>query len=128
MAEPTGHTIAGIRVSVLAESGALLRHERDAVDAMSEAYGGEYDWLAIPVARFAPECFELKTRVLGEMLQKFVNYGLRIAIVGDVSEYAAASDSFRDFVRETNRGRQIWFAASLAELADRLAAASRMPR
>lgn len=128
MSGPTTHVLGGTRVSVLAESGAPLRRERDALDAMGEAYGAETEWLAIPVARFAPECFELKTRVLGEMLQKFVNYGLRIAIVGDVSEHAAASDSFRDFVREANKGRQIWFAASLAELADRLAAASSRPR
>ncbi|MBM4382747.1 MAG: DUF4180 domain-containing protein [Deltaproteobacteria bacterium] len=106
---------------VLSESGPLLRAERDALDAMGEAYGSEYDWLAIPVARFAPECFELKTRVLGEMLQKFVNYGVRVAIVGDVGAYVAGSDSFRDFVRETNRGRQLWFAATLEDLAERLA-------
>jgi hypothetical protein len=51
-----------------------------------------------------------------------VSYGHRVAIVGDVSAYSASSAAFRDFVRETNRGRQIWFVASLEELAARLAA------
>ena len=33
----------------------------------------------------------LRTGVAGEMLQKFINYGVKLAILGDVSDYAAAS-------------------------------------
>jgi hypothetical protein len=116
--------VSAPRIFALSAEAAPLRQERDALDAIGEAYGVECDWLAIPVARFAPECFDLKTRALGEILQKFVNYGLRVAIVGDVSAYVARSDAFRDFVREANRGRQLCFAASVEALRERLAAAS----
>jgi hypothetical protein len=113
--------LSGVRVYLLAESGSVLRGERDALEVVGETVGVVCEWIAIPVGRFAAECFALKTRVLGEMAQKFVNYGLRVAVVGDVSAQAAASDAFRDFVRETNRGRQLWFVASLAELGERFA-------
>jgi hypothetical protein len=114
--------LGGTRVFALAAEGERLRSERDALGAIGEAYGESPAWLAIPAPRFAPECFDLKTRGLGEILQKFVNYGHRVAIVGDVSVHLAASAAFRDFVREANRGRQIWFVASLQELTARLAA------
>lgn len=34
------------------------------------------------------EFFALSTRLAGEILQKFVNYGIRLAVYGDFSEYA----------------------------------------
>jgi hypothetical protein len=39
-----------------------------------------------------------------------------LAIVGDVSAYIAKSDAFRDFVTETNRGKQLLFIPTLNEL------------
>jgi Domain of unknown function (DUF4180) len=52
-----------------------------------------------------------------------VQYGLRLAIIADVSRYVEESVSFRDFVRESNRGDDIWFLANADELQDRLARA-----
>jgi hypothetical protein len=59
--------------------------------------------------------------VAGEVVQKFVNYRLRLAIVGDLTTHLAVSAALRDFVRESNRGRQLWFVADDAELDARLA-------
>ena len=56
------------------------------------------------------------------MIQKFVNYGIRAVFVGDVAAPVAASDALRDFIRESNRGRHVWFVADLAELEAKLAA------
>ena len=74
----------------------------------------------MPVSRIAPEFFALRTGVAGAVVQKFVNYRLRLVVVGDVSEHVAASTALRDFVRESNRGGQPWFVADEAELAARL--------
>jgi len=74
----------------------------------------------IPVERLEDEFFRLRTRVAGEIVQKFVNYGLRLAIAGDISRYVKESDALRDFVYEANRGRHVWFVAGLAELDERL--------
>ena len=54
--------------------------------------------------------FDLKTRVAGEILQKLVNYGIRLAIVGDFSIYR--SKSFQDFMYESNKGNHVFFVGS----------------
>ena len=45
--------------------------------------------------------------VAGEVLQKFVNYKMRLAIVGDFSHYT--SKPLRDFICESNKGSQVGF-------------------
>lgn len=54
-----------------------------------------------------PEFFDLKTRIAGEVLQKFVNYNTAVAIVGDYSGYS--SKSLKDFIYESNKGRSVFF-------------------
>jgi len=54
--------------------------------------------------------FILSTGLAGEILQKFVNYGARIAIYGDYSRYT--SKPLRDFMRESNEGRDVFFAST----------------
>ena len=63
--------------------------------------------------------FDLSTGVAGEILQKFVNYRVKLAIVGDFS--VDTSKSLRDYIRECNRGRDICFVPSRQEALDRLA-------
>ena len=92
-------------------------------DALGLIYGdgvGDAEWIAVPAARLDPAFFTLSSGVAGEFVQKFANYGLRLAIVGDISEPLAQSGSLRDFVRESNRGRHVWFVADADELAQRL--------
>ena len=64
--------------------------------------------------------FDLRSGVAGEIAQKFVNYRLKLAIVGDLIDHLARSEALRAFVRESNRGRQLWFVETPAELAERL--------
>ena len=45
----------------------------------------------------------------------------RVAILGDIGEAVARSAALRDFVRESNRGRHVWFVADRMELERRLA-------
>ena len=96
----------------------------EAVDLIGEALGGEIAWVALPAARLGEDFFNLRTGVAGEVIQKFVTYRLRLAIVGDISAHLARSDALRDFVRESNRGAHVWFVESLAELEARLGPAS----
>lgn len=51
--------------------------------------------------------FSLRTRLAGEILQKFINYHMKFAIVGDFSGYT--SKSLADFIWESNRGKDIFF-------------------
>ncbi len=57
--------------------------------------------------------FDLKSGIAGEILQKFSNYLVRLAIVGDFSKYA--NKSLKDFIFESNKGGQINFVDSQLE-------------
>ena len=113
--------IDGVAVLRCAAGGPLLDGEQAALDLVGEALG-RAELLVVPVARVAPAFFALASGVAGAVVQKFVNYRLRLAIVGDVDEYVAGSTALRDFVRECNRGTQTWFVADETELAARLRA------
>ena len=76
--------------------------------------------VALPVSRVGADFFRLSSRLAGEVAQKFVNYQLHLAIIGDVGAHVAASTAFRDFVYEANRGRDIWFVPDLDALVRKL--------
>jgi len=125
MSAPPSHTIAelgGVAVLLALGEGALLDGDRAASDLIGDALGGGARAVGIAVERLPPAFLNLRTRLAGEMIQKFVNYGLKVAFVGDISEAVAGSDALRDFVRESNRGRHVWFVADTDELARKLAA------
>jgi hypothetical protein len=60
-----------------------------------------------------PDFFVLSTRLAGEILQKCVNYQVRLAIVGDYSGYT--SKPLKDFIYESNRGRHCCFVSTEEE-------------
>ena len=62
---------------------------------------------------FAPEFFDLKTGLAGEILQKFSNYNCELAIIGDFSKYP--SKALQDFIWESNKNGQINFVGSMEE-------------
>jgi hypothetical protein len=109
--------IGGIRVAELDPGGPKLDSEQAALDAIGEAYGQDFDILAIPKARLTPDFLVLRTGLLGAVTQKFTNYQVRAAFVGDFSAEIAASNALRDFVRETNKGGRILFASDLDDVA-----------
>ncbi|GAA3393040.1 DUF4180 domain-containing protein [Cryptosporangium minutisporangium] len=113
--------VHGLRVLVVDAAGPVLRDEHAVMDLIGDAFAGRADWVAVPVERLGPEFFRLRSGVAGAVAQKFANYRVGLAVVGDVAEYVAASDALRDFVRECDRGRQLWFVPDVAALEARLA-------
>ena len=75
-----------------------------------------FDAGALPAA-----FFDLRTGLAGELVQKLVDYRVRMAAV--VPDLAGCPERFREFAREANRGRQFRFFATregaLAWLRDR---------
>jgi hypothetical protein len=115
--------VYGVRILRLAGEGPLIANERDAADIMGGVFSQRAHMVAIPVGRLVSDFFVLRTRIAGEVIQKFVTYDIRVAILGDISGPLAASSALRDFVTESNRGKQVWFLADIDELHRRLAAA-----
>lgn len=114
--------LGGLRVAVCDADGPVLACEADINDFIGEAWGLEAEWLALPVSRLSPDFFVLKTGLAGATSQKFVNYRIGLAIIGDVTAAITASDALRDYVREANAGRAIWFTPDRAGLQARLEA------
>lgn len=115
-------TVNGQRVLLWEQEGVPLASSRDASDLVGEAFSAEAKVVVIPVERLSPDFFKLSSGLAGEVLQKFVNYGLKVAILGDITAAVAASSPLRDFVRESNRGRSVWFVEDRADLDARVAA------
>ncbi|MGG1948193.1 DUF4180 domain-containing protein [Trinickia sp. NRRL B-1857] len=111
------------RIVHITGSNARIETRQDALDAVFSHGHTDLAGIAIDQACLHPDFFELKTGVAGEILQMFVNYRTAVAIVGVFSHYE--SDSLRDFIVESNRGRHVFFAADIDDAIARLTAANR---
>lgn len=107
-------------VLVCASEGTPLGSERDATQLIGEALSQGATRIAIPVERLDASFFQLRTRVLGEFVQKFVNYQIGLVVVGDIAGYIEQSAALRDFVYEANRGQHVWFVPNLDDLRQKL--------
>ena len=114
--------IGTARVLKCAASGPLLAAPGDANDFLGDAWAHEATVVAIPVERLGPDFLDLSTRIAGDVFQKFVNYHMRLAIVGDICARLEASKALTDFVRETNKGTSIWFVPDFETLRTKLEA------
>jgi hypothetical protein len=117
------YEVGGTRIYECAGEGPLFKSDRDAVDLISASASANAAWTVVPAVRFDPEFFALRTCLAGEFLQRFVTYDKRIAIMGELPAELRESRALTDFIRECNRGKQIWFVKSREELLDRLAPA-----
>jgi hypothetical protein len=114
--------IAATRVYVCAADGPGLAEDRSLSDLIGELFGSGARIVAVPLGRLGPDFLRLSTGVAGHVLQKLVNYRFQIAVIGDVSAAVAVSGPLGDFIRESNRGRTVWFVDDLAALEAKLAA------
>lgn len=110
----------GVTVQVLDRAGPLLGDEAGALEVIGNTYGTEVDVVAVPVERLDPAFAQLSSGVAGAVVQKFVNYRLRLVVVGALD---GTSGPVEDWVREANKGRELWFVADLDELERRLSGA-----
>ncbi len=99
-----------VRVALI-DRWARIRTPQNILDAMATAGYLGCRSMAVYAESLTEGFFDLKTGVAGELLQKFSNYRMRVAIIGDFSKYE--SGSLRDFIRESNKGKTVRFVDSL---------------
>jgi hypothetical protein len=117
------YELYGVRVLEIAVNGPPLDAGAALNDLIADALGRDAGLVVVPMGRLRNDFFKLSSGMAGEMLQKFVTYGRRVAIVGDIARRVETNAALRDFVRESNRGEHVWFVSTQAELEDRLARA-----
>jgi hypothetical protein len=99
--------------------GLIVTDTQSALDLMATVkYETGCDRIAIHKSAIAEDFFVLSTGIAGEILQKFVNYRVKLAIIGDFSRYT--SKPLKDFIYESNNGSHIFFAGSEDEAIARL--------
>ncbi|MFI1885087.1 DUF4180 domain-containing protein [Streptomyces jumonjinensis] len=116
----TVQQIHDVPVLICPAEGEIIGCANDVLDLIGDAMYQDARWVVIPAGRFDEGFFRLRTRIAGEIIQKFVNYRVGIAVIGDISRHTEDSSALRDFVRECNRGRQTWFLADTEEFHERL--------
>ncbi len=102
----------GIKAAVLTEKE-KWQTVSDALDDMAAASYDGCVGVIVPKECLTDDFFDLRTGLAGEILQKYTNYKMKIAVTGDFSGYT--SKSLRDFIYESNKGRQVFFKASLED-------------
>lgn len=106
------------KVAIIESSDVLINNVQDALDLMatiSHMYG--CNKMVVSKTSITESFFDLKTGVAGEILQKYTNYNMKIAIVGNFEMYN--SKSLKDFIFESNKGSQVFFLPEAAAI-DRL--------
>lgn len=102
-----------IKIAILDSKNTLIFDVQDALDMMANASYSGADSVILFSSNLNPDFFDLKTKLAGEILQKFSNYAMRLAIVGDFS--AIESKSLQDFIYESNKNGRVLFVSSVDE-------------
>lgn len=107
----------GVLCAVVVDTEKVISDAQSALDLlMSAKYDAGTKNIVIDKALIADDFFILSTGLAGEVLQKYVNYGAHIAIYGDYSRYT--SKPLKDFMFESNKGRDVFFVSSEEEAVD----------
>ena len=112
------HQINDQQIAEVVSETTVVATTEDGLDLLGNLYFQGFDKVILHEKNITPDFFDLKTGIAGEILQKFSNYRVRLAIVGDFSAYPG--QSIRDFIFESNKRKHINFVGSIAEAVERL--------
>lgn len=99
----------------------LIKDVESALDLMATVrYETDCDNMIINKSAISENFFDLSTKLAGDILQKYINYKMKIAIIGDFSVYT--SKSLRDFIYECNNGKDIFFLPDENQAIEKLSA------
>lgn len=107
------HLIGNSKIAEILSADTIIATTEDGLDLLGNLYFQGFDKIIIHQKNITPDFFDLKTGIAGEILQKFSNYRVQLAIIGDFKQYT--SKSLQDFIFESNKQRHIIFVESLEE-------------
>jgi len=111
--------INDIKLAIITSDEIIIKNLQDALDLMAECfYYHNLHKIILQKENITPDFFDLKTKLAGDILQKFSTYSIQLAIIGDFSEYS--SQSLIDFIFESNKQGRINFVNSIEQAIERL--------
>ncbi len=110
----------GVEIAVVTGAEPVITDAASALDlTMTVRYETGAERIAIDKSVIAEDFFILSTGLAGEILQKWINYHIKAAVWGDYSRYT--SKPLRDFIYESNQGKDFFFVETQEEALERLA-------
>lgn len=107
------HHINETQIAEVLSDVNVINTVEDGLDLLGNLYYQGFDKIIIYEKDISPDFFDLKNGIAGEILQKFSNYRIRMAIVGDFNKYT--SKSLNDFIFESNKRKHINFVSTCTE-------------
>ncbi len=96
-------------IAIVKSEEIVIKDVQSAIDfVMTIKYETNCNKIVLNKEAIVEEFFILSTGLAGEILQKFINYQVKFAVYGDYSKYT--SKPLRDFIYESNNGKDIFFA------------------
>lgn len=107
------------RIAEVISENIILNNSQDALNLMADCRHN-YDSSKIILLKdnIHPNFFDLKTKLAGDILQKFSTYDCQLAIIGDFTNIQ--SKSLHDFIYESNKAGRILFVKDLHEATEGL--------
>lgn len=106
-------------IAVVSSDELLITDVQSALDLiMTVKYETGCTSIALNKEAIVNDFFVLSSCLAGEIMQKFVNYGVKFAIYGDFSKYT--SKPLKDLMYESNKGKNIYFQPTASLAVDKL--------
>lgn len=114
------HKINDLLIAEVMPEGDGINTTEEGLELLGDLYYQGFAGIVIHERNIHPDFFILKNGKLGELLQKFSNYRMRLVLVGDFT--SKPGNSIQDFIYESNKGRQVNFVNSLQDALAKLSA------
>lgn len=113
--------IGGTQIALVSSGEPLITDAQSALDFfMTVQYETGCRRIAIHKSAVTEDFFVLSTKLAGEVLQKLINYNIKLAIIGDYSAYTSVP--LKALITESNRGKDIFFLETEHEAVAKLSA------
>lgn len=90
-----------------------IRTEQDAIDLISACFEYNTNLSLIQAQSLTDDFFQLRTGLAGSVLQKFVNYNVKVAVV--LTDQQKIKGKFKEFITEANKGNSFRVFSSKEE-------------
>lgn len=105
------YKINGTAIIEMLEPGVIINDIQDFLDIVSDVCTKK---IIVQKENVCDSFYDLRTGFAGDLLKKARAYKMHLGIVGDFS--AIENPGFRDFMYESNDGKQIVFKGSTEEI------------
>lgn len=105
--EIIAHQLQEKRIAEIVSDSLLINTAEDGLNILVDLYYQQFDKIILQEHQLTPQFFDLKNGMAGELLQKFSNYRMQLAIVGAFEN--SRSSSLQSFMLESNKTGNISF-------------------